>query len=612
MRKLLLALGIVLVIGGLAWQYFPGGAEPPTPLPATSAARVDTSSGPVIGGRSATGGFAWLGLPYAAPPVGELRWRTPQAVAPWTDLREALVHGPSCAQFSTALTDGLSAEDGAISGSEDCLTLSVYAPVPQEGEGPLPVMFWIHGGGNTIGTGATYDGSELAASERVVVVSINYRLGVLGWFSHPALRAQAANALDASGNFGVLDMVAALTWVRDNIRAFGGDPQQVTIFGESAGGRDVFALLVAPQARGLFHRAIAQSGLAGTSSLSRAEGFHDDPRPGHSNSSSELLVKWLQASSGTDREGVKAQLASMSAPDLMAYLRGLAPEELLAPLYVEGGMYRLPQMFRDGTVLPEDSLLTVFANTERWNAVPLMTGTTRDEFKLFQFLDRDMVRFWLGFLPRVRDADTYNWRARWFSDRWRVFAVDEVAAAITSAPDAPPVYTYRFDWDNMRSNWLIDLPLLLGAAHSIELDFIFHPLIGAILPGMFHDDNATDVAALTATMRGYWGAFAHSGAPDTGSAGDLPPWPDWANAPGVMVLDGPEGGGPRHESSTLRVADLKARMKGDPRLTEPRRRCEMYVNLFLANGGVEDHFDTAEYQQMNCAEFPPWSLALNP
>jgi para-nitrobenzyl esterase len=207
---------------------------------ADPAARRATTTGPVVGMQGAYGNHEWRGLPYAKPPLGALRWRAPQPPDAWTATRVALEFGPPCTQYASQL-GGVSGREGSVGGSEDCLTLNVYAPRVAENAVPAgdrrwPVMVWIHGGGNSIGESGFYNGGHLAAAENVVVVTINYRLGPFGWFRHAALRADAADAAEQSGNFAVLDHLRALAWVRDNIAAFGGDPDNVTIFGESAGG----------------------------------------------------------------------------------------------------------------------------------------------------------------------------------------------------------------------------------------------------------------------------------------------------------------------------------------------------------------------------------------
>ena len=610
MNKLLLSIGVVLVVVGLALQFLQTEPVPEAPSADPLSLRY-TSAGPVLGFASDADTFAWLGIPYAAPPVGELRWRAPRLPEPWAEPRPALTHGAVCPQYGSALAATEAGRRGALIGAEDCLSLDVYAPRRDPQSEPLPVMFWIHGGGNSIGTGSTYDGSKLAAEQGVVVVSINYRLGVLGWLSHPALRKNASDLREASGNFSNLDMIAALEWVQNNIREFGGDPDQVTIFGESAGGRNVFALLAMPLAEGLFHRAIAQSGIPGSTILSRAENYRDDPRPKARLSSRELVLQWLQtaglASNPVDAREIQD---SLDAGELAAFLRGLTLEQLFASLEVPGGMYRAPQHFRDGTVLPEDSLLAVLADPARWNQVPLITGTNRDEMKLFLAMNPEYVKRWFGVIPRIRDPEAYDWLAAYLSDRWKMLAVDEAATIIAGSGATAPVYAYRFDWDEGRSNLLADLPRMLGAAHALELDFIWGPLVSTFVPGLFTEENRPGREVLGKAMRDYWGAFAHSGDPGTGRGGELPAWSPWtAGAGQFMVLDSPAGGGVRLSDDLMTAERLKQRLRDDPRLADASTRCGMYVSLFLDNGGAEDFFATREYQALGCGEFPPWSLA---
>ena len=225
-------------------------AQPASAAPRTE---VRTTSG-VVAGAVANGVVSWKGIPYAAPPVGDLRWRAPQPVAPWTGVRAATEYAHDCMQLPFP-------SDAAPLGTppaEDCLYVNVWAP-EKPASAKLPVMFWIHGGGFVNGgsSPSVYDGSAFAR-RGVVFVSLNHRLGRFGFFAHPALTKESPN--DPLGNYGYLDQIAALRWVRDNIAAFGGDPGNVTIFGESAGGGSVNTLLVSPLARGLFHKAIVQSG----------------------------------------------------------------------------------------------------------------------------------------------------------------------------------------------------------------------------------------------------------------------------------------------------------------------------------------------------------------
>ena len=230
-----------------------------------AAERVLTASG-ALQGATVDGVTSFKGVPYAEPPVGALRWRPPVIKQPWPGVRVANQSGAICMQKYNATDNGV----GPLPMSEDCLTLNLFAPANAKAGSRLPVMLWIHGGGlvNGSGTAALYDGSALAR-QGVIVVSINYRLGRFGYFAHPALTAEAGAA--AVGNYGLMDQVEALRWVRRNITVFGGDPANVTIFGESAGGVSVNRLMMVPQARPLFAKAISQSGAGAERSVSLAE-----------------------------------------------------------------------------------------------------------------------------------------------------------------------------------------------------------------------------------------------------------------------------------------------------------------------------------------------------
>src|SRR5277367_2255100 len=216
----------------------------------------------------------------------------------------------------------------AMSGSEDCLYLNVWSP--RATDKPLPVMVWIHGGGNTMGFAEATPGSHLAGAEQVVVVTLQYRLGVFGWFSHPALRESAATPADASSNFGLLDLVAGLQWIHDNIAAFGGDPANVTIFGESSGGHDVVALMASAPAKGLSQRAISESGSVHATPRSQAENYLDDDAAGLPFSAREFVNKLLIGDGAKDRATAKARQQAMDDPTLLAYLRGKTAKQLLA------------------------------------------------------------------------------------------------------------------------------------------------------------------------------------------------------------------------------------------------------------------------------------------
>lgn len=603
MRWFILITGLALVVGGLFMSRLEteGG---PLSLIADSSTFRDTVSGPVIGGISPSGAQVWLGIPYAAPPVGDQRWRAPTPPQSWVSERESLNFGSVCPQFASALSAS-SADPGTLIGSEDCLSLNVFAPAGVTEDAALPVMVFIHGGGNTIGSAIPYESSAFVQEQGVLMVTFNYRLGVLGWFSHAALR-EGASPEDASGNFALLDMVAALHWVQSNIENFGGDPSRVTVFGESAGGRNIYGLLASPLAKNLFHGAIVQSGFPGTFTRDRAEKPASGPQPGHPNGSHALASAWL----GQDEtRSETARLEQMSAPELAGFLRGLDTAALMAPLATEGGMYRAPALFRDGVVLPEEPLTEIFNDPSRWNQMPLMIGGNLDEMKLFLVLSGRHTSDLFGIIPQVDDPERYELLNRYHSDAWKATGVDLPLSLISDSSPDTPLFAYRFDWDNTQKNWLVDLPELLGATHALELDFLFGPLISRVVPGVFYAGNHRDREALGSTIRDYWAGFAYSGRPGSGRSAAQVAWPKWSTGqPKLMLLDGNDGEGVRSATISVTVENVKQRLSQETSLPE-RLRCALYVDLFLDNNGLSELFDTREYQDLGCGEIPSWPLA---
>ena len=604
---------LVVLLAVLIGYFWPASSSEKIAKISNPSAERDTQSGSVIGSEDANNTYVWLGIPFAAPPVADLRWRSPQPVKPWTETLGTTAFRDACVQLSGPL-DGLPDDSGAVVGSEDCLYLNIWSPRDHSSFNAekLPVMVWIHGGGNTIGTANTYDASLLAGSEQVVVVTINYRLGFFGWMSHPALRTPDRNALDASGNYANLDMIAALQWVSDNIANFGGDQNNVTIFGESAGGRNVFSLMASPLAKGLFHRAIAQSGSVGTTPLWRAENFHGDTQPGQALSSREWLSLQLQNSGrAKDSKAARAAQMLMSDEETRDFMYSRSPQEILEGVSGGAGMYSAPQSFRDGTVLPQDTLYTVFSDPSRYNSVPLITGTNRDEAKLFLAQDPEFVELRFGFLPRVKDLQAYNELSAYLTDSWKAMAVDGIADII-AANSSEPVFAYRWDWDEGGKSWLIDYSELLGAAHGLEVAYIFGGFDGAIgAPGLYTDNNIAGRDLLGQQMRSYWSEFASTGAPGNGRSGVLPQWRPWSNAgANLMLLDTASGGGLRMVNEPMTVAMLKERIAQDPNIPELRSRCALHVQLFLLANAGDDVWNEADYNALGCAQFNPWGLEV--
>lgn len=598
--KKIISIIAILLIAAAAYAAYQHWASKPV---ADSQSLRHPSAGPVVGFADQHSTYAWLGIPFAQPPLGDLRWRAPQPLAPWHDTRTALAHSEPCAQLQIfALGD-----EHAITGSEDCLYLNIWAPqfsAEQTAKQRLPVMVWIHGGGNTLGFSASTQGHHLAGEQQVIVVTLQYRLGIFGWFSHPALRAVATSPADASSNFGLLDLITGLQWVRDNIAAFGGDPDNVTIFGESAGGQDVYALLAAPPAKNLFHRAIAQSGVLRSIPRSAAENYSDADEPGLPYSAREYINRLLVDDGiATDRGAAKIQQEQMNDADVRKYLYGKSPEQLLTAVTRRSlGMYLAPTVIRDGYAVPLAPFREIFSDPARYNSVPLITGTNRDEYKLFLSTSPELTEKRFGIVPKIKDLTTYNRITGYFSDAWKAQAVDE-AAAVLQRSQGDTVFTYRLDWDEEANYGIVDLHDLLGAAHSVDLNFVFGDDATQGLP-LRSGDNAQGRTQLSAAMMQYWAHFAKYGIPGNGGNAELPVWRPWsASEPSLMVFDTAQGGGIRISADRLYVADLKQRLHTDPAIGKPVDRCQLYVQLFYA-GLSEDYWNENEYDEWGCGVYP--------
>jgi len=582
-------------------------------------------AGDVVGLAAEYGSHAWLGIPFAEPPVGELRWKEPRMAPPWTGAREALASGAPCTQVASPLGGITDATPGTVVGSEDCLYLDVYAPrfAPGEvptGDGRLPVMFWIHGGGNTVGSAGFYNGGELAVSQNVIVVAVQYRLGPLGWFRHEALRGEGTTAADRSGNFGILDQIRGLEWVRANIEAFGGDPDRVTIFGESAGGRDVVMLVLSRQAEGLFQRAIVESGGTGTLPPELAENWSDDLVPGDRHSANEVLARLLVADgSVADRASAKDWVETRDDPEIESYLRGKTGAELIAAYRGEketDGIH-VPQCFADGYVLPRQDALGRFARGA-YNQVPVILGTNRDEQKLFLALDPDHAVRRFGLVPEPHDADRFFSLAEHLSTLWKATGADEPAMALAESQPGR-VWVYRFDWDEELSLPGVRLDRMLGASHGFEIPFVFgHWDLGPEAKGLFTPWNRSARHALSAKMQSYWAEFAYTGDPGQGRQGELPRWLAW-DAPSeeghrYVVLDTEGDGGVRMGSEPATVDSVLASVAKDPRLRDAHERCTVYREL--AGWGWRRGFGPGDYAKIGeCAAYPfetyPWREAAD-
>ncbi len=444
------------------------------------------TEGGSISGTAANGVRIFKGIPYAASPVGDLRWRPPQPAAAWSGVRAADAFGPDCPQ--TPYPPGSIYAAPPKPQSEDCLYLNVWTAANAGDR--RPVMVWIHGGALTRGSGATptYDGSALT-KKGVVVVTINYRLGPLGYLAHPALTAESPH--HASGNYGVLDQIAALTWVQRNIAAFGGDPASVTIFGESAGSWSVNTLVASPLAKGLFVRAIGESGARFTYGA-----FLSDDRNGVTSA---------------DKAGVA--FAKTAGVDSLAALRAVPADKLVA---IAG--FRTQETV-DGWVFP-DEVRTIFARKTH-NNVAIIAGSNANEMTtltvpaswpktLEEYRTRvaaqygDMVKDFDAVYPVTSDADV---RDSWLgSQRDALFTLNMRTWARLTVAGGSKAYLYQFTHVTPNPN------PQLGAYHASEIAYVFN---NARPAWMDVDRRLAD------QMSSYWVNFATTGDPN---GKGLPAW----------------------------------------------------------------------------------------
>lgn len=440
-----------------------------------------------------TGLQVFRGIPYAAPPVGDLRWRPPAPVAPWDGVRECIGFGNACLQpTSVAVMMG----DAIPKMSEDCLYLNVWTTAAQTDK-KLPVMVWIHGGGLNSGFAhqKAYDGSPLAM-RGVVFVSINYRLGPFGFLSLPELSAESPN--DVSGNYGFLDQVAALQWVQKNISAFGGDPSRVTIFGESAGGTSVHMLAASPQAKGLFQRAIAQSSWVtekNVTNLKESSPFQK--------SAEALGTAWSKnAVKGADDPSLE-QLRRVSDEDIFKASTDFEPTAVV-----------------DGHFLPQFSEDIYAAGKQ--HDVPLMVGTNRNEGTMFMMafpsntvedfrqniglaypVDVDRVA---QLYPMTDEAGVKQGLDQFITDAW--FLRNSRVMLNGAAKASAPAFQYHFTRQSQR------MPAW-GAHHGAEIAYVF---------SAFRDDVKPTDRQLSDAIMSYWVNFATTGNPN----GDgLAEWPQY-------------------------------------------------------------------------------------
>jgi carboxylesterase type B len=512
-RGLPLVAGIVLGVAGTTL----GSIAASSPGPATQPQSLIVSTGAgQIEGRTTGTVDQFLGVPYAAPPAGARRWQPPQPVTPWTGVRSALSYGGRCAQLANG--------NGPRIDNEDCLYLNVYAPAVIPSGRKLAVMFMIHGGGLTTGAGDQQDGSLLASSQNIIVVSVNYRLGPFGFLALPGLDSAGTNGgAGADGNFGLLDQEAALRWVQQNIAGFGGDPGQVTIAGESAGGWSVCSLLASPPAKGLFARAVMESGSCISQPLATAQ------------------------QAGT---ALAAKVGCTEPGTVASCLRNV-PEATL--LTASSSYQPLPTV--GGTDLPVAPAQAVASG--HYTKVPIMMGTNHDEGRTFaqgyagltEAQYEQYVQATFGALaPQV--LARYPWSAypHPYTAAYAIGAIETDAGLVGGIGGCPeqnlagqlastgaPTWFFQFD-DRHAPGLNKNLPgYHWGAGHAMELAYLWPSFTNGF---SLYAELTPAQLQLSRQMLAYWGAFVRTGVP---SAPASPGWPRYSAGSAKLMSLRPGG-----------------------------------------------------------------------
>ena len=489
--------------------------------------RIYSTSG-ITNGFLMKGVVNWDDIPYAQPPVGNLRWKAPRELSNQNALIEPKVNN-FCVQKPSGMGGSELDGDEFFSGTEDCLYLDIKAP-KSKFSNLLPVMFWIHGGGNTSGLKDIYDFSEMVKKHNVIVVSINYRLGPFGWFTHPSIQS-LQNDDDKSSNFGTLDIIAALEWVKSNISKFGGNPENVTIFGESAGGHNVLSLLVSKKAKGLFHKAISQSGY--TTSISAQQAYRQDK-----SSPTSQHTSWKIVNQVLEKAKLPPQ-KDLSNLEIRKTLKDLDARDFFINYSDRPSYQEIPLLTADGIVIPIDGLKEAISNRDHVNIVPTIAGSNRDEVKLwlasaeyFVGLEYSFFGSLLG-VPRVKlkDEAAFELFNSYRSRAWKIRGVDNPLRSLAFAGNND-LYAYRYDWDDHRKWPIANFKKLIGAAHATEIPLLAgnNKLVGDY--GFFIYPKGPSKSFLSKNMMNFWTNFAKSGKPGLSSNKQ-----EWIKYNGINEID---------------------------------------------------------------------------
>ncbi|WP_285410607.1 carboxylesterase family protein [Variovorax sp. efr-133-TYG-130] len=547
----------------------------PAPAPAPAPAAPPPADGPMVRQTTAgkiegvddsagSGTYYWKGVPFAKAPVGALRWRAPVAPEAWSGIRPAARFGNACLQIGRIFSPGLNnTYDATIGtnlgkpvGSEDCLFVNIWRPATAEKN--LPVLLFIHGGSNISGYTADplYDGAKLARTANAVVITASYRLGILGFLNIPQLKPGGTQG-DDSGNFALLDNMAALRFIADNVANFGGDPGNVTLSGESAGATNLLSVMTSPMAKGLFHKAFEMSG-----GISLATNLPPGTLPSLSPASASLaqgaaILEKLLVADGTaaDETAAKAYIATRTPAQIAAYLRAQDGGALLGKVAAAGLGSVAP--IPDGTVIPTDPIGAIAA--DRYVKVPMLAGNTRDEGKLFAsllgtigfptsgWIVNDAQRFSLMFnfdpdaaptltvndiigpfyLPVDKAGTGYNAATALITKG--LFEANRDNLLDTMKTRQSNIWHYRLDWSQEASPWND----VYGASHAFDLPFVFGNFGPSVLSSSVGGKaNEKGRLALSKAVMASIGAFMRKGDPNTPELGAT-----WAPWPSQLLLD---------------------------------------------------------------------------
>jgi para-nitrobenzyl esterase len=550
--------------------------------------RVVTSSG-ITEGYVKNSVLNWDDIPYAKPPVGNLRWKAPRKIKQ-NSFEIKPKDNNFCIQRTSNLGGSAQFSDDLISGTEDCLYLDIYAPKKKSTK-LLPVMFWIHGGGNTSGLKDLYDFSKLVKKHNVIVVTINYRLGPLGWFTHPSIQ-DLQDGIDKSSNFGTLDIISALEWVNENINSFGGNSKNITIFGESAGGHNVLSLLVSNKAKGLFHKAISMSGY--TESISLEDAYRQNKQSPTSNYSSwEVVNKIIKDQSDKNLQD------QQTPEELRKTLYDFSGEEFYQYYAERENFEELPLLTNDGIVIPKIGLKESLSKEEHLNIVPTIAGSTRDEVKIwlafseyFITVDYSVSGSIFG-LPKVilNDEDAFEAFNYYRSSAWKIRGVNEPLNSLSKAGNTQ-LYSYRVDWDDRRKFLIADFKQLFGAGHALEIPLLTGntKLVGGRPVSNFMYPKGISRFYTSRNMMKFWSNFAKYGEP--GFSSNNVKWEPYSfnenDVSNYMVLDKKKN--LRMSSDNLTLTKLSKKVYSDSRLDETEKCVVLYqMFTYVGNDTYEEN-----------------------